>query len=132
MGQKTGQFDLLLKGNLDKLEMINEHDVNVVDYKTGKRKSENKENYLRQLTFYKLLLELDEKKKYAMKSGELDFIEPDDKGKYKKDRFDISDDDVENLKKLLEEKALEIYNFDFWEKDCSEKDCEYCKLGKVL
>ena len=129
VSQEIGQFDLLLKGNLDKVEMINEHDVNVVDYKTGKRKSENKENYLRQLTFYKLLLELDEKKRYAMKSGELDFIEPDDKGKYKKDRFEISDEDVENLKKLLQEKAVEIYNFDFWEKDCGEKDCEYCRLG---
>jgi DNA helicase-2/ATP-dependent DNA helicase PcrA len=129
---KAGEFDLLLKGNLDKIEMLNDHDVNVVDYKTGKRKSNNKENYYRQLTFYKLLLELDEKKKYVMKSGELDFIEPDDKGKYKKDVFEINDLEVDDLKKLIREKALEIYNLNFWDKNCEEKNCEFCKLGKSL
>lgn len=132
VGEKDQQFDLLLKGNLDKIEMLDDRNVNVVDYKTGKRKSENKENYHRQLTFYKLLLDLDDKKKYVMKSGELDFIEPDDKGKYKKDLFEINDLEVDDLKKLIAEKALEIYNLDFWDKDCGEKDCEYCKLGKSL
>ncbi|MDQ5893304.1 MAG: ATP-dependent helicase UvrD/PcrA, partial [Patescibacteria group bacterium] len=128
----VGDFELLLKGNLDKVEILNDRDVNVVDYKTGKRKSENKENYVRQLTFYKLLLNLDEKKKYVMKSGELDFIEADDKGKQKKDVFDISDAQVEELIALIKEKAQEIYSLSFWNKKCDEKDCEYCKLGKIL
>lgn len=129
---KVADFDLLLKGNLDKVEMLNDRDVNVVDYKTGKRKSENKENYKRQLTFYKLLLNLDEKKKYIMKSGELDFIEPDDKGKHKKDIFEITDAEVEALIVLIKEKAQEIYSLSFWDRNCDEKDCEYCKLGKIL
>lgn len=127
-----GPFDLLLKGNLDKIEFINDREVNVVDYKTGKRKSDNKDNYIRQLTFYKLLLNLDEKKKYLMKSGELDFIEPDDKGRYKKDVFEITDTQVEELISLVREKAQEIYSLSFWDKSCKEKDCEYCKLGKIL
>ncbi|MEK7463501.1 MAG: ATP-dependent DNA helicase [Patescibacteria group bacterium] len=127
-----GDFDLLLKGNLDKIEIINDRDVNVIDYKTGKRKSGNKENYVRQLTFYKLLLNLDEKKKYVMKSGELDFIEADDKGKQKKDVFDISDAQIEELVTLIKEKAKEIYTFSFWDRSCEEKDCEYCKLGRIL
>jgi len=125
-------FDLLLKGNLDKVEFIDDQNVNVVDYKTGKRKSESKENYYRQLTFYKLILELDDKKKYRMVSGELDFIEPGDNGKYKKDKFEVSDEDVTKLKELITEKASEIYSLDFWSKDCGEKECEYCELGKVL
>ena len=129
---QVGDFELLLKGNLDKVEILNDRDVNVVDYKTGKRKSENKENYVRQLTFYKLLLNLDEKKKYIMKSGELDFIEADEKGKQKKDIYDISDAHVEELTALIKEKAQEIYTFSFWDKKCDEKDCEYCKLGKIL
>ncbi len=127
-----GNFDLILKGDLDKIEFINDRDVNVVDYKTGKKKSLNKENYERQLTFYKLLLDLDDKKKFSMKSGELDFIEPNESGKYKKEKFDVRDEDVEKLKELIKEKAQEIYTLFFWNKNCNEKDCEYCALGNTL
>jgi DNA helicase-2/ATP-dependent DNA helicase PcrA len=129
---KVADFELILKGQLDKIEMIDERNVFVVDFKTGKRKSDHKENYHRQLIFYKLLLSLDEKKKYNMKGGELDFIEPDDKGKYKKDVFEINDEEVEDLIKLIKEKAIEIYSLNFFDKGCGEKDCEYCKLGESL
>ena len=123
----VGSFDLILKGQLDKIEFINEREVNVVDYKTGKKKSTNKENYNRQLVFYKLLLDLDEKKKYIMKSGELDYIESQ-----KKEKFEIADSDLEELKKLIIEKANEIYSLAFWDKHCDDKDCEYCELSKSL
>lgn len=123
----VGSFDLILKGQLDKVEFINEKEVNVVDFKTGKRKSANKENYQRQLVFYKLLLGLDNKKKFIMKSGELDFIESQ-----KKDRFEIEEKEVEVLKKLITEKANEIYSLAFWDKNCEDKDCEYCQLSKSL
>lgn len=128
----VGEFELLLKGDLDKIEFLNDTDVNVVDYKTGKKKTQNKENYERQLAFYKILLSLDDKKKYVMKSGELDFVEPNDTGKYKKERFDITDEQVENLTVLIKEKAVEIYNLEFWQKTCDDKSCEYCKLGKTF
>ncbi len=128
----TGNFVLLLKGQLDKIEFINERDVNVVDYKTGKKKSDHKENYHRQLVFYKLLLSLDDKKKYNMLSGELDFIEPDNKGKFTKERFEVNDKEVEDLINLLKEKAGEIHNLSFWNKKCEDKECEYCKLGASL
>jgi len=128
----VGSFELLLKGNLDKVEFINDYEVNVVDYKTGKRKSSSKENYERQLVFYKLLLSLDDKKKYVMRSGELDYIEPDDRGKYKKDVIEVNDDKVAELVELIKQKSNEIYSLDFWDKNCGEKDCEYCLLGKAL
>jgi DNA helicase-2/ATP-dependent DNA helicase PcrA len=127
-----GKFDLILKGQLDKIEFLSEKEVNVVDYKTGKKKSDKKEDYHRQLVFYKILLNLDEKKKFVMKSGELDFVEPDDKGRYKKDLFEITDKEVDDVIKIIKEKALEIYNLEFWDKECGEKDCEFCKLGKEM
>ena len=127
-----GEFKLILKGNLDKVELLNDTDVNVVDYKTGKRKSDNKENYARQLTFYKILLSLDDKKKYNMVSGELDFVEPEANGKYKKDKLIITDEDVSKLVELIKQKAKEIYSFAFWDKNCGEDDCEYCALGSFL
>lgn len=131
---------ILLKGQLDKVEILDGGSaVNVVDYKTGAPKSRNhiegktkdaNGNYKRQLVFYKLILDLDGK--YNMRSGELDFIEPDSSGKYRKERFDILDSEVAELKKLVIEKAEEIYNFSFMDKNCGEKDCEYCELGRSL
>lgn len=124
---------LLLKGNLDKIEFLNESEVNVVDYKTGKNTKKDKlEDYHRQIIFYKLLLDLDEKKKYQMKSGVLDFIEPDDKGKFKKITYEVTDKEVQELIKLIQEKAKEIHNLEFWNKKCDDKECEYCRLSKSL
>ncbi len=123
----TGVFDLILKGNIDKLEFYNDREVNVIDYKTGKKKSENKDNYRRQVIFYKLLLELDDKKKYIMRSGELDFIESQ-----KKEVVEVTDNDIEQLKKLISEKANEIYSLAFWDKNCDDKECEFCKLSTSL
>lgn len=141
VGKANLTFDLLLKGKLDKVELISPEKVNVVDYKTGKLKSRNEiesktknadGNYKRQLIFYKLLLDLEEKKRFEMVSGELDFIEPDDNGKNRKERFEISNEDVEALKKALEEKSIEIFELSFWNKTCENKDCEFCELGKIL
>jgi DNA helicase-2/ATP-dependent DNA helicase PcrA len=104
-----------------------------VDYKTGKSaKKEKLEDYHRQIIFYKLLLDLDEKKKYQMKTGELDFVEPDDKGKFKKIKYEVTDAEVQELIKLIQEKAKEIYNLEFWNKTCDDKTCEYCRLSKSI
>ncbi len=123
---------VLLKGNIDKIEMISDKEVNVVDYKTGKPKSKVDENYQRQLVFYKLLLDLDEKKKFVMKSGELDFVEPDSKGKFKKFSYEIKEEQVQGLIELIKKTSKEIYNLEFWHTTCEEKECEYCTLGKLM
>jgi len=123
---------IILKGNLDKLEMIDDREVNVVDYKTGKPKSKVDENYHRQLVFYKLLLDSDERKKYVMVSGELDFIEPDEKGKFKKVKNEIQNEEVRELRALIAAKAVEIYEMSFWDTTCGNKECEFCELGKLL
>lgn len=134
------KVDVLLKGQLDKIEKIDDRVACVVDYKTGKPKSRNMlegktkdadGNYKRQLVFYKLLLDLHDDK-FSMKSGELDFIEPDDRGNYKKERFEIIDEEVEELKTTLGRVANEILSFEFIEKGCNEKECDYCKLSKFL
>lgn len=134
--------NVLLKGKLDKLEIFDdERLINVVDYKTGKAKSRNElegktknadGNYKRQLVFYKLLLGLDDAKRYEMRSGELDFTEPDEKMRYKKERFEITEDEVEELKSVVARVAGEIMNLEFWNKTCEEKDCEWCNLRQEL
>ena len=88
-----------LTGKLDKIEFLGKgNEVNVVDYKTRQPLSRNeieKRGYKRQLTFYKLLLDNYDNGRYKMVSGELDFIEPNNKGEYKKKKFIIT---YENIK----------------------------------
>lgn len=112
--------DIIVKGNLDKIEIIDNGKVNVVDYKTGKNK--NKENYRRQLQFYKMLLDLEGK--YTMVSGQLDFIELN-----KKEVFEI--DDTKEIIQTTKEVSNKIMNGDF-SGGCNEKDCEFCELAKLL
>ena len=127
--------DISLAGVLDKLEPLEGGWVNVADYKTGKPKSRNyiegktkdaDGNYKRQLVFYKILL--DGHGKYKMKTGELDFVEPP----YRKERFEITEKETDELKKLIVEKSKEILGLDFWNKACRDKDCKFCALRKVM
>lgn len=89
-----------------------------------------------------------------MASGELDFIEPTKNGQHKKERFEVTAEEVAELRTLIAKVATEIYSLAFFNdgiKDgakntggvaseagdvssagCGEKDCEYCALSKYL
>ncbi|MDE2217828.1 MAG: ATP-dependent helicase [Patescibacteria group bacterium] len=138
---ESGEDAILLKGKLDKLEIDEDGNVNVVDYKTSKPKSRNeiegetknsRGDYKRQLVFYKLLLDNYEKGKYEMVSGEIDFTEPDDVGKYHKEKFTISVSDVEALQNQIKEIVKEISDFSFRDKRCGDNKCEYCELRGMM
>ena len=149
-----------LTGTLDKIEIMdggtanfdNRPRVNVVDYKTGRPKSRGKiegaprdtsgdsgeedlteGNIKRQLVFYKLLLSLyKEGKKFDMVSGEIDFVEPDEKGRYKKEKFEISDKEVDELKNLVRKVSGDILGLCFWNSFCGDEKCEFCELRKMM
>jgi len=130
-----------LRGDLDKVEFLSENQVNVVDYKSGKPKSRNfilgktkssNGDYKRQLVFYNLLLNLYEDSKYRMVSGEVDFVEPDERGRYHKEQFVIEEQEVEELKKCIKDVSQEILNLSFWDKECDNNKCEYCALRKMM
>jgi DNA helicase-2/ATP-dependent DNA helicase PcrA len=130
-----------LRGDLDKIEFLSETRVNVVDYKTGKPKSRNQiegktkssnGNYKRQLVFYKLLMQLYQNGTYTMASGEIDFVEPDDRGRYRKERFEITQEEVDELKQTIAATAKEIYDLAFWNTRCGEKNCRYCALRDMM
>ncbi len=133
---------ITLTGNIDKIEILdNSYNVNVVDYKTGSPKSRNDiegntkssdGNYKRQLVFYKLLLDGYDNGKYRMRSGEIDFIEPDSKGRYKKEKFEVSEEEISKLKDLIKNASEEILDLKFWDKRCDDKECKYCKLRSLM
>ena len=130
--------DIKLTGSLDKIEYLSGgSDVNVVDYKTGKTISRNElesktknatGDYKRQLVFYKLLLDQHPSLRVNMVSGEIDFIEPDSRGVFHKEKFLIDKNEVEELKEKVLEISDKVLNFGFQKERCGDRDCEYCQL----
>ncbi len=113
----------------------------VVDYKTkapesrnwilGQTKSSNGD-YFRQLVFYKLLLDSHPSKKYNMSAGVIDFTEPDDKDRFKKEVFEINFSNITDLKDLIQKSSNEILNFKFAGQTCGDKACPYCAFREFL
>ncbi|MBI2017574.1 ATP-dependent helicase [Candidatus Daviesbacteria bacterium] len=129
--------NLILNGRLDMIEVIRGNIVSVHDFKTGKPRSrsqidgskdDKKYNYLRQLVFYKLLLDRYKNGLFKMNEGVIDFIEPDEKGKFKSEIFSISESQVKELEKLIKSVGDQIINLTFWDQTCGKKDCKYCEL----
>jgi DNA helicase-2/ATP-dependent DNA helicase PcrA len=140
--------EIRLTGVLDKLEYIDgsRRRVRVVDYKTGKPKSEkvvrgetkdSNGEYYRQIVFYKLLLELYEDGKFVMDEGALEFVEADEKGKFTKHIFHPTDEEVQNLKSEIIRVSDEILNLKFWDTPCDPKEMgegneKYCELVEEI
>jgi DNA helicase-2/ATP-dependent DNA helicase PcrA len=134
--------NISINGKIDKIEILDSrNNVNVVDYKTGKPKSKNDlsglnknstGDYLRQLTFYNLLLNNYQDNKYKMVSGEIDFIQPDEKGNYRKELFTITPIMVGELIEQIRAVSKEILDLSFWDKICDDKNCEFCSLRKMI
>lgn len=129
-----------LKGKLDKLE-FNGKEVNVVDYKTGnvdnaisKMKGPDDKNplggdYWRQAVFYKLLVDNYPQKDWRVISTEFDFIEPDKKGTYRKEKIVITPADLETVKQQLTTVWQKIQARDFYT-GCGKEDCNWCNFVK--
>ncbi len=127
---------LTVRGKLDRLDPLSGGVYSVVDYKTGKPKSRNAlmgetkdsdGNYYRQLVFYRLLLERTEPSR-EITEGIIEFVEPDEAGKIRSERFDLGAAEVYDLEKLIQKSAEEIMTLSFWSTPCADEDCEWCKL----
>jgi DNA helicase II / ATP-dependent DNA helicase PcrA len=129
-----------VKGKLDKLE-FNGKEVNVVDYKSGNienaipkmkppsDKGPNGGDYWRQAVFYKILIDHYEQKDWKVISTEFDFIEPDKKGEYRKEKIVINPQDIETVKQQLTEVWHKIQARDFYT-GCGKADCHWCNFVK--
>jgi DNA helicase-2/ATP-dependent DNA helicase PcrA len=128
---------LTLTGTIDKLEGSSNYTV--IDYKTGKPKSRNfiegktknsDGGIKRQLVFYKLLVDLSKEIEGTMSEGVIEFIEPNESGKYKRESFSVSNQDVKELRELIYQVSKEIYNLDFLDRTCENNKCEYCLMKR--
>jgi len=127
----------LIAGRVDRLDQIDEKtkQVKVIDYKTGKQKTANeidgkvglkdcserelslpesiRGHYKRQLLFYKLLVENDKNLNLTVTHGEFEFVEPKENGKLVNRLFELKDEDVAELRKLIIQVLDEIKNLEF-------------------
>ncbi len=129
-----------LKGKLDKLEFDGKN-VNVVDYKSGdidkavpKMKGPNDKesgggSYWRQAVFYKILVDNYEQKDWKVISTEFDFVEPDKKAAYRKEKIVITPADTETVKQQISDTWQKIQARDFYT-GCGKPDCHWCNFVK--
>jgi RecB family exonuclease len=112
----------------------------VVDFKTGKPKSKNEvmglnensdQNYLRQITFYKMFLELMDSKVHV-NSGQINFVKRDGNGKRVAHTFELTSGMIKELKAEIDRVFGEIMSGEFLLKGCDDKDCEHCGLRKTI
>lgn len=130
--------DIPLTGKIDRIDFVEtaKKTVRVVDYKTGKPKSRNfiegktldsNGAYKRQLIFYKLLTQLDHNFPLIVTETQLDFIEPDNYNKLKKENFTIVEEEVTELKKTIRQVMRQIRNLHF-ERTTEYKSCVQCEF----
>jgi DNA helicase-2/ATP-dependent DNA helicase PcrA len=130
-----------IKGKLDKLEFDGKL-VNVVDYKTGdidkakdklsppNDKNPNGGDYWRQAVFYKILVDHYEQKNWKVISTEFDFIEPDKKKIYRKEKIVISPEDITTVSQQVKTVWQKIQDRDFYH-GCGKPDCHWCNFVKT-
>jgi DNA helicase-2/ATP-dependent DNA helicase PcrA len=129
-----------LKGKLDKLEFTGK-EVNVVDYKTGnpdnakdklkppQEKIPDGGDYWRQAVFYKILLD-NHNRDWIAVSSEFDFIEPDKKKNYRKEKIYINPEDITTVKQQIKTVWDKIQQHDFYT-GCGNPDCHWCEFVKT-
>lgn len=130
-----------IKGKLDKIE-FNGKEVNVVDYKTGdyekakdKLMPPNEKNphggdYWRQAVFYKILVDHYDQKNWQVVSSEFDFIEPDKKKAYRKEKLVISPADIATVTQQITTVWEKIQHKEFYT-GCGKPDCHWCGFVKT-
>ncbi len=129
-----------LKGKLDKLE-FNGKEVNVVDYKTGdvdkakdklkppQEKIPNGGDYWRQAVFYKILLD-NHNRDWLAVSSEFDFIEPDKKKNYRKEKIYLTPEDITTVKQQIKVVWDKVQAHDFYT-GCGKPECHWCEFVKT-
>lgn len=123
-----------LVGRIDKIEILDEEKVRVVDFKTSNPDNKYEDlkkggEYHRQILFYKLLCDNAPNFKYKMTSGILEFLQPSKrKNEYVRAEIDLNSDDLEELKILIKDVYLDIKSLRFLNSEemnfCGE--CEWC------
>jgi DNA helicase-2/ATP-dependent DNA helicase PcrA len=135
----TGKIDAVLLP--DSWDNVSPVDVEVVDFKTKKPMSHNailgntkdaSGNEFRQLVFYRLLLDSWRDGVWRMKTGVIEFLEPNASSNYKREVFAISNEDCAKLKETIASLEQQLLDASFIDSYCDDTECRYCAMAKTL
>ncbi len=127
---------ILLKGFIDKVERLDNGELRVIDYKTGKpmkrKRKEEREALIRQLRFYKLLVE--GVRPERVREGVLDFVERDrESGTYAREILSLSEEDRAIVAEEIQRFAEDILSGAFLEREYTREELgEYADLWETL
>ncbi len=127
---------ITISGKIDKIEYLEDlfgGKVNIIDYKTGRsfseKSKEEKKDYERQIVFYHLLLD-DYDGNFKINKSVLDFVEKNKKGKFEQHSFLVTKENLDELKREINQCIREVLSLEFLKKGCGKRDCEWCSLSK--
>ncbi|HEV7622229.1 MAG TPA: ATP-dependent helicase, partial [Flavisolibacter sp.] len=92
-------------------------------------KNTNGGDYWRQAIFYKIMMDLSPKD-WNITGVEFDFVEPDKKKQYRKEKISISTIDTDLVKEQIKSTWLKIQQKDFYT-GCGKDDCHWCNFVKT-
>lgn len=131
---------VIMRGFLDRVDIISPAVAEIVDYKTGsvrtmktkvggptKAYPEGKQ-YWRQLIFYKILLENARDSRYKVLSAKIASLEPNDNNHFDEHVIKISPEDEELVGGLIKETWANIHAHKF-EEGCGEEFCTWCNFA---
>lgn len=136
--KQTEHAGVPIKGTIDKIEIYQDRYV-MVDYKTGSTNTASKKlarpkagnelggDYWRQVVFYKLLLLHDAAFTKKVDKGVMDFVDKTSDGRYRRQEYDITEEDVTIVTQQIVETYEGIQNHAF-EQGCKEEDCKWCQF----
>ena len=137
--RNTAYKNVPIKGQIDKLEILDGTTAHIVDYKTGAHdtkklkpasaKNEIGGDFWRQLVFYKILYRSQFKIAHVIKTAEISYADPTKDGAFVSKIINISNEDIESVGKLITETYAKIMSHEFY-RGCNEDNCHWCNFVK--
>lgn len=127
-----------IKGVIDRIDVLNDHELRIVDYKTGSHKKDKIRSpklpnhpeggsYWRQLIFYKLLIENKGSEHRKVSTASISYLDLDNEGKLFEHQVKISTQEVKDFKQLLSDSYQRIMDQEFYT-GCGKETCEWCQF----
>jgi len=133
---KTEYSGVPISGKLDQVAIYDNH-LDVVDYKTGRYNAAKLKgpvgeedlggDYWRQIVFYKLLLQGDDRLHHPMRNGVMDFVEQTKDGRFHRRKFEVEPFEMEIVGTQLTDTYEKIKNHEFTQ-GCEEDNCKWCNF----